>query len=110
MQDTPLAQVMKTTNTRRDKIKTRSKDFPTKAAWRELFKKIKQSPFLTGDNDRGWKASFDWVVENETNPTKVMEGKYDQTQTKPGPHQQPVPQADLDAYRNLTYRVLGEEN
>lgn len=36
-----------------------------------------ESPFLRGDNDRGWKADFDWFIANETNVAKVLEGKYE---------------------------------
>lgn len=43
----------------------------------ELFRKVSESKFLNGDNDRSWKASFDWVFENDKNWVKVMEGNYD---------------------------------
>lgn len=46
----------------------------------ELFRKVSESKFLNGDNDRSWKASFDWVFENDKNWVKVMEGNYDDTQ------------------------------
>lgn len=45
-----------------------------------LFEKMMQSKFLRGDNKRGWKASFDWLFENDKNWVKVYEGNYD---TKP---------------------------
>jgi len=34
------------------------------------------TPFLCGNNDRGWQADFDWFVANDTNVLKVIEGKY----------------------------------
>lgn len=43
----------------------------------ELFRKVSESKFLNGDNDRSWKASFDWVFENDKNWVKIMEGNYD---------------------------------
>lgn len=43
----------------------------------ELFRKVSASKFLNGDNDRSWKASFDWLFENDKNWVKVMEGNYD---------------------------------
>lgn len=43
----------------------------------KLFRKVSESKFLNGDNDRSWKASFDWVFENDKNWVKVMEGNYD---------------------------------
>ena len=42
-----------------------------------LFEKMMQSKFLRGDNKRGWKASFDWLFENDKNWVKVYEGNYD---------------------------------
>lgn len=44
------------------------------------FKKVQNSSFLKGDNKRGWKASFDWVMKVD-NLIKVMEGSYDDTST-----------------------------
>jgi uncharacterized protein YdaU (DUF1376 family) len=44
--------------------------------WQAAMDKIAQSPFLTGDNDRGWKADFDFVLQ-QASFTKLMEGKYD---------------------------------
>lgn len=41
-----------------------------------LFRRASQSAFLNGENDRGWYADFDWLL-NESNLTKVLEGKYD---------------------------------
>jgi len=34
---------------------------------------MSKSPFLTGD---GWKVSFDWLIENDTNYLKTLEGNY----------------------------------
>lgn len=44
---------------------------------REIFTKMQVSNFLKGDNRRGWKASFDWLFENDKNWVKVYEGNYD---------------------------------
>jgi len=45
--------------------------------FRAAVEKAQSTPFLCGDNDRGWRASFDWLVENHTNVYKVLEGRYD---------------------------------
>lgn len=48
--------------------------------------KIRGSPMLCGKNERGWKASFDWVLK-PANLTKIMEGNYDaadNSHSKPG--------------------------
>ena len=64
-----------------------------RARWKEegnldifeyLFRKTIQSDFLTGDNDRGWQVDFDWLIKNETNFNKVLEGRYDNSGKKSG--------------------------
>ena len=42
-----------------------------------LFKKSEASSFMNGNNDRNWKADFDWMVKNNNNFAKILEGKYD---------------------------------
>lgn len=42
-----------------------------------IFEKLMATPFLRGDNPRGWKASFDWVFANDKNWVKIYEGIYD---------------------------------
>jgi DNA-binding transcriptional regulator YhcF (GntR family) len=44
---------------------------------KKVFQKLEESKFCRGDNKTGWKASFDWVFENEKNWVKVYEGNYD---------------------------------
>jgi hypothetical protein len=41
----------------------------------EVFQLVSQSDFLTGVNDRGWKADFDWIIKPQ-NFYKILEGKY----------------------------------
>jgi hypothetical protein len=47
-------------------------------------KKAQQTPFLRGEGNRGWRASFDWFVANHVNVYAVLEGKYDGQPA--GPH------------------------
>ena len=35
-----------------------------------------ESDFLKGKNDRNWKMDFDWLIANDTNIVKILEGKY----------------------------------
>lgn len=35
-----------------------------------------ESDFLKGKNGRNWKLDFDWLIANDTNIVKVLEGKY----------------------------------
>ena len=47
-----------------------------------VFEKMQNSKFLKGDNKNAWKASFDWVFENDKNWMKVVEGNYDNKECK----------------------------
>lgn len=70
-----LAKVKEVSGKRRDKLKKR---FEQKS-FREFDKilaAIKEQPFLRGSNDRKWKVSFDWLIENDTNYLKVLEKRY----------------------------------
>lgn len=71
-----LSKVQKMTNSRKDKISVRWKEMPDIAEWKRLFEIIECTPFLKGQNDRGWKVSFDWLIKNDTNMVGVLEGKY----------------------------------
>lgn len=64
------------TEGRRKKLLTRWKEPVFRQRWQELFQKASQMPFLAGDNHRGWKADFGWLIENNENYIKVLEGKY----------------------------------
>lgn len=44
--------------------------------WREVIRRISVSDFCLGVNDRGWVASFDFLLQADT-AAKVLEGKYD---------------------------------
>ena len=41
----------------------------------EAFKAVKDSDFLTGENSRKWKATFDWIIK-EQNMAKILDGNY----------------------------------
>jgi len=43
--------------------------------WERYFAYVAKSPFLNGNNNRGWTADFGWLV-NPENFAKVIEGKY----------------------------------
>ena len=72
-----LPACIKFTDSRRDKCRTRLKDSSFKDTFIEAVAKAQTIPALCGENDRGWKASFDWLIDNDTNVVKVIEGKYD---------------------------------
>ena len=72
-----LPRVIQLNDSRRVKIKQRIKEFKSIEKFKELFTKSEQTPFLTGENNRGWKANLDWLMENDKNYLKVFEGFYD---------------------------------
>jgi hypothetical protein len=82
-EDKIIKPILSLSTNRRQKIKTRLKERPFKE-WNEVFRKINSSEFCCGDNDRGWSATFDWIIKNEENAIKVLEGKYDNKIVKAG--------------------------
>ena len=78
-----LPQPREVTNGRVKKIRQRLKAHPGRDFWQDVFTKANKTPFLLGENDRGWRADLDWFVANDENGMKVLEGKYDRaTQEK----------------------------
>lgn len=45
--------------------------------WKDVFIKLNNSEFCKGNNNTGWKATYDWIISNTENSLKVLEGKYD---------------------------------
>ena len=56
-------------------IKARIREYGLEAVY-EVISKAAASDFLNGKNQRGWVASFDWIML-PTNFPKVLEGNYD---------------------------------
>lgn len=71
----PIAHCRELSNTR---IRAARKRLAERALdeWREVIARIERSAFCHGENDRGWVASFDWLLQTDT-AAKVLEGKYD---------------------------------
>jgi hypothetical protein len=47
------------------------------ADFREAVARASATPFLCGEGPAGWRANFDWLVADDTNYLKVLEGRYD---------------------------------
>lgn len=63
------------------KVRARLKEHPKIFFWNDVLAGIEKSTFLRGLSGRngdhkGWKASFDWLIENPTNCLKIAEGQY----------------------------------
>lgn len=70
-----LRAVRKFTSQRRQRLATRIRQNSIED-FTEAIAAIERSPFLRGENDRGWRADFDWMLEPK-NFTKLIEGNYD---------------------------------
>lgn len=68
--------LVKVSDTRKTSIAARYKEYDCDIeVFKTLFTKAQQSDFLKGNNDRSWKANFDWLM-NQSNMAKVLEDKY----------------------------------
>lgn len=70
--------VVKTlTSTRRRSLTARLREHPIDH-WTEAIGAIERSPFLCGENDRGWRADFDFLLQPKSF-AKLIEGSYDKS-------------------------------
>jgi hypothetical protein len=51
-------------------------EYPNPADWETAIASISSSRFLTGQNDRRWRASIDWILERPNALAGLLEGKY----------------------------------
>lgn len=47
--------------------------------WRHYFERVRLFPWLMGNNPKGWRATFDWLI-SENGMRKVLEGGFTQIQ------------------------------
>lgn len=86
----PIPQCRELSQDRRKKALARLKDADI-GEWATVIARIEASPFCRGENDRGWVATFDWLLQPDTR-VKVLEGKYDPRKPRaPGYQPQPEP-------------------
>lgn len=72
-----LPKVDRLTDKRKQHLKARCQEpGRDEAWWRDYFSLIIGTPFLTGDNDRGWRADFDFATKSEDSVVAIQEGKY----------------------------------
>jgi hypothetical protein len=73
-----LPKIRELTKKRADKLRARVRGKPTfQEEFAEAVQKAAKTPFLLGENDHGWSADFDWMIKDDTNYIRVLEGKYD---------------------------------
>lgn len=69
-----LSPVLKLNDFRKTKILTRIKE--KEFMFDAILKAIRLSPHLLGESEGGWRCSLDWIIKNDTNYVKVLEGQY----------------------------------
>lgn len=82
-----LPKVIKMTDRRADKTRTRIREMQkgggdAAETFRNVCSMIANSKFCKGQNTHKWQATFDWLIENDMNYIKVLEGKYDNDKQK----------------------------
>lgn len=76
-----LPKALKLSAGRRKKLSTRIESGLTPEDFTTAVQLCAKTPFLRGENERRWRATFDWLIKNEENLLKVLEGKYGQSET-----------------------------
>ena len=84
---TELPKVRDWTSKRQEYLRARWKqkqEYQSLDFWKDFFRQVKASSFLTGKTDKPFMADLEWLVK-PTNFQKVLEGRYDnRSNNKPG--------------------------
>ena len=82
--------------------KQRLKENPAEEYWVRVIRKMAATPFMCGQgppSDRSpWRANFDWLIKNDLNHVKVMEGNYDDLSGQHKSKKIPTINGDDDVY------------
>jgi len=73
-----LPQVAVMNPERRKKLARRIKEAGGQHGFEQAIERVTRSAFLCGQNDRRWKASFDFILQQESF-ARLLDGKYDDT-------------------------------
>jgi hypothetical protein len=73
----------------------------------EIIERISRSSFCTGGNDRGWRADIDWLLKNDTNFAKVLEGRYDNRRGQDDCSLVPAEPCEADEAERLRAEMVG---
>lgn len=69
----PLPKIIIFNKDRKDHLSARCKVKLFCDNWQKIINNLSQSGFHTGQNERGWKATIDWILKNDTNYIKILE-------------------------------------
>jgi len=103
-----LPTVSKVTDQRRIAIKKRLEEYSAEKI-EEVFNLVSKSAFLLGENDRGWKADFDFVINKSKFP-KILEGSYQGNTTKKDTVKISMEAIQRAAEEQFPHNQLGEED
>ena len=90
-----LPKISYISSSRRSAIQSLLKKFTIEQI-KTAFKSVVKSDFLTGNNARNWKATFDWIIK-ETNIAKILDGNYENKESA----EQSFAAYDLDLYEKM---------
>ena len=76
-----LCPISSLSDIRKKKLQTRLNSCDFKKLFDDALVEIKKSQYLLGQ--KGWKISFDWLIKNDENILKVVEGNYQDKKPKP---------------------------
>lgn len=77
----PIKNIRAITSTRKKKITAKINQGLTIDEIIGAIQKINESNFCKGENNQNWVIDFDWIFKNDSNITKLLEGKYDNRQS-----------------------------
>lgn len=97
----PLPKVKRLTSGRRAKIRARFASDPSFLdSFRTAVGKCVATPFLRGEGNHGWRATFDWLIHKDDHVVRVLEGAYAEGKPKPKGKGVPGHAAEVDS-RNI---------
>ena len=76
-----LRQIDSINGIRMKNLKNRWNEYPNLGTWETIFHKVVDSDYLSG-RTKQWKATFDWIIKNQNNIVKVLDGNYDNFNNK----------------------------
>jgi hypothetical protein len=104
-----LPKVQAVSSQREKKIKAALREYgDDRDEWVQVISRMLSSSFLTGKNERGWRADFDFFIKAETR-LRVMEGKYDSKGAKPFKSQRDLTGTDKQAQELFDSITSGKE-
>ncbi len=71
-----LEPCLRMTENRQEKLRQLLDGGLTKADFLKAFERLEENPFMRGENKTGWRASFDWLLD-EGRIIKILEGGYE---------------------------------